>query len=140
MREAAKSERVYLLAGAAHLEEARAQAGEVATILEIETDDAWARDIGPTFVMNGTEGRGIDWRFNAWGGSVDGLNEDYADDDAAAEAFCNAIGADCYDAEISCWRVAPSAPMVRVRCWLPKGACSARAGTRVSPKSRSSKR
>lgn len=98
MREAAKSERVYLLAGAAHLEEARAQAGEFATILEIETDDAWARDIGPTFVMNGTEGRGIDWRFNAWGGSVDGLYEDYANDDAAAQEFCRAIGADCYNA------------------------------------------
>ncbi|MEA4915395.1 MAG: agmatine deiminase [Christensenella sp.] len=97
MREATKSERAYLLADSAHLHEARTQAGEYATILEIETDDSWARDIGPTFVTNGTEVRGIDWRFNAWGGAVDGLYEDYADDDAAAEAFCNAIGADCYD-------------------------------------------
>ena len=98
MREASRSERVYLLASAAHIEEARAQAGAFATLLEIATDDSWARDIGPTFVTNGEEVRGISWRFNAWGGSVDGLYEDCADDDAAAEAFCRAIGVDCYDA------------------------------------------
>ncbi|HAX39442.1 MAG TPA: agmatine deiminase [Clostridiales bacterium] len=98
MREAAKSERVYLLADSAHLAEARAQAGAFATVFEINTDDAWARDIGPTFVTNGSEVRGISWRFNAWGGSVDGLYEEYANDDAAAEAFCSAINADCYDA------------------------------------------
>ena len=60
MREAAKSERVYLLVDSAHLHEARMQAGGFATILEIETDDAWARDIGPTFVTNGDEVHGID--------------------------------------------------------------------------------
>ena len=98
MREAAKSERVYLLVDSAHLNEARAQAGAYATILEIVTDDAWARDIGPTFVTNGNEVRGIDWRFNAWGGSVDGLYDDYENDDAAARAFCSAINADYYDA------------------------------------------
>ena len=98
MREAAKSERVYLLADAAHLDEARAQAGALATILEIPTDDSWARDIGPTFVTNGSAVRGISWRFNAWGGSVDGLYEDCANDDAAAQEFCSAIGSDCYDA------------------------------------------
>lgn len=98
MREASKSERVYLLADRAHLHEARAQAGAFATILEIATDDSWARDIGPTFVTNGDEVRGIDWRFNAWGGSVDGLYDDYENDDVAAQAFCSAINAQCYDA------------------------------------------
>ena len=99
MRGKPQSERVYLLAEAAHIEEARAQAGEFATMLEIETDDAWARDIGPTFVTNGREVRGVSWRFNAWGGEVDGLYDGLdAKDDAAAEAFCRAIGADCYDA------------------------------------------
>ena len=34
----------------------------------IETDDAWARDVCPTFVKNGHTGdvRGINWKFNAW--------------------------------------------------------------------------
>lgn len=98
MRAASRSERVYLLADRVHLEEARAQAGGFATVLEIETNDAWARDIGPTFVSNGESIRGISWRFNAWGGEVDGLYADWAKDDAAARTFCEAIGAECYDA------------------------------------------
>ena len=98
MREASRSEQVYLLASAAHVHEAHTQAGAFATVIEIETDDAWARDIGPTFVTNGAEVRGISWRFNAWGGVVDGLYADWTRDDAAAEAFCRAIGASCYDA------------------------------------------
>lgn len=38
-------------------------------LARIESDDAWMRDTGPTFVVNsrGTL-RGVDWRFNAWGG------------------------------------------------------------------------
>jgi len=98
IRTASKSERVYLLADNAHLNEARAAAGDYATIIEIESDDAWARDVGPTFVTNGTSVRGIDWRFNAWGGEVDGLYAHWNKDDAVANAFCDAIECDCYDA------------------------------------------
>jgi agmatine deiminase len=39
---------------------------------EIRTDDAWARDHGPTFVTRRVDGGGelaaIDWIYNAWGG------------------------------------------------------------------------
>lgn len=36
-------------------------------------DDAWTRDVGPTFVINDIgETRGIDWNFNAWGGIEEG--------------------------------------------------------------------
>ncbi len=98
MRVCSKSERVFLLTDAAHLDEAREKTGGFAKVLEIPTDDAWARDIGPTFVTNGQDVRGVNWRFNAWGGAVDGLYADWANDDAAAGAFCRAIGADCYDA------------------------------------------
>jgi agmatine deiminase len=98
MHEASRSERAYLLADSAHMDEARAQAGAFATILEIETDDAWARDIGPTFVTSGESVRGVSWRFNAWGGAVDGLYADWARDDAAAELVCRALGKECYSA------------------------------------------
>ena len=48
----------------------------------IKTDDAWARDTGPTCVVNNYgEVRGIDWKFNAWGGDYDGLYQDYENDD-----------------------------------------------------------
>ena len=37
--------------------------------VEMTTDDSWMRDTGPTFVINDAgELRGVDWRFNAWGG------------------------------------------------------------------------
>lgn len=87
-------------------------------ILEIPTDDAWARDIGPTCVVsrkgdrtgghsqntgggsqNTGEVRGIDWQFNAWGGNVDGLYAEWDTDNAAAEAICRALDLACYDAQ-----------------------------------------
>ena len=66
----------------------------------IETDDAWARDVCPTFVKNGHTGdvRGINWKFNAWGGDYDGLYKNWEKDDKAALQFCNMTGYDCYDA------------------------------------------
>lgn len=41
---------------------------ETVSIVVGETDDAWMRDTGATFVTNGGEVRGISWGFNAWGG------------------------------------------------------------------------
>jgi len=98
MRTASRSEKVFLLAGKAHLAEAQAAAGTFAGVLEIESDDAWARDTGPTFVTDGQSVRGVSWRFNAWGGETDGLYANWEKDDALAGAFCDAIGAACYDA------------------------------------------
>ena len=68
-------------------------------LIKIKTDDAWARDIGPTFVKN-KEGkvRGINWRFNAWGGDFDGLYSNWENDDKFAKAFLEKEGYDCYDA------------------------------------------
>jgi len=43
-------------------------------VVEMTTDDAWMRDVGPTFVIDGKgERRGVDWMFNAWGGVEGGL-------------------------------------------------------------------
>lgn len=50
----------------------------------IRYNDAWARDILPLFVTNGKFLRTIDFRFNAWGGSYDGLYKNYKDDDHLA--------------------------------------------------------
>ena len=70
-------------------------------ILEIAQDDAWARDTAPTFVRNPESGevRGIDWQFNAWGGTFDGLYADWKDDNALASAFCRKTGLNCYNAQ-----------------------------------------
>ncbi|MCD8346728.1 MAG: agmatine deiminase [Lachnospiraceae bacterium] len=69
-------------------------------VLPIETDDAWARDVGPTCVVNEDgEVRGVDWQFNAWGGVVDGLYAHWEKDNQAAAAVCKALGLSCYDAQ-----------------------------------------
>ncbi|MFI5365463.1 MAG: agmatine/peptidylarginine deiminase [Candidatus Binatia bacterium] len=55
----------------ARLQTADVAMGNVALHL-IPTDDAWARDHGPTFVTRDVDGRrelaAIDWIYNAWGG------------------------------------------------------------------------
>ncbi len=96
----AKSETVRMLVPPGKTEEARALLGEQIRIAEIETDDAWARDIGPTCVVNDAgEVRGIDWQFNAWGGAVDGLYAHWEKDNAAAAQICDLLGIRCYDAQ-----------------------------------------
>ena len=68
------------------------------TIIEAETDDSWARDIGPTFVFS-KEGRlAVNWSFNAWGGEVDGLYASWEKDDRLARTFAAAIGNEVLDA------------------------------------------
>ena len=68
-------------------------------ILPIESDDAWARDVGPTFVTKkGRDIRAVNWKFNAWGGEVDGLYASWDKDDAVAEEFCDLFEVDYYDA------------------------------------------
>ena len=57
-------------------------------VVEISNDDAWVRDCGPTCVTDGKEVRGVDWRFNAWGGLVDGLYFPWDKDDALAQKVC----------------------------------------------------
>ncbi|MCR5742279.1 MAG: agmatine deiminase [Lachnospiraceae bacterium] len=101
-RELATGEKVYILAGEEHIDEAREEFrnDENISVIDIATDDAWARDVGPTFVVN-DEGciRGIDWQFNAWGGEVDGLYANWERDNACASKFCEKLGYDCYDAQ-----------------------------------------
>ncbi len=54
-------------------------------VVELSSNDAWVRDTGPTFVINGQGGlRGVDWAFNAWGGELGGLYADWALDDQVA--------------------------------------------------------
>jgi agmatine deiminase len=69
--------------------------------VEISSNDSWARDIGPTFVKNRSTGevRGVDWRFNAWGGKYDGLYSDWKDDDAFATKVCSKENKECYHLE-----------------------------------------
>jgi agmatine deiminase len=46
-------------------------------VVELSSDDAWMRDVGPSFVVNdAAELRGVHWRFNAWGGVYRDVSRD----------------------------------------------------------------
>ncbi len=95
----AKHETVYVLVSSTSKPSAQQMLPQSVQLLDIETDDAWARDIAPTFVRHPSGAiRAVDWAFNAWGGAYDGLYPDYANDDAAAAAICNALQIPRYDA------------------------------------------
>ena len=95
-REIAKREKLFLIADKAHYDEAREFAqracgddNENLHMVCIESDDAWARDVGPTFVVDRKGGlRAVNWSFNAWGGETDGLYASWDKDDRLAEKFC----------------------------------------------------
>jgi agmatine deiminase len=95
----AVSEPVRMAASPAQVERCRSLLSPAVRVVEIETDDAWMRDIGPTFVVDGAGGRrGVDWRFNAWGGHEGGLYSSWDHDDRVAAGILEVEGADRYRA------------------------------------------
>lgn len=102
IRGIAKSEEVFV----AYSQTSEASAREALEgvtgvhLFEAETDDAWARDIGPTFVKNAEgEVRAVNWQFNAWGGEYNGLYASWDKDNAFAKHFAGLEGYEVYDAE-----------------------------------------
>jgi len=68
-------------------------------VVEISSNDAWMRDVGPTFVVNDRGGvRGVDWKFNAWGGLDGGLYFPWDLDDAVAGKVLEIEGRERYRA------------------------------------------
>lgn len=66
----AKFEPVFVAAASCCLQSAmdRFQGVENVHVVQIESNDSWMRDTGPTFVINSDkEVRAIDWFFNSWG-------------------------------------------------------------------------
>ena len=55
--------------------------------IKIRYNDSWARDNMSLFVSDGRRIRGVDFRFNAWGGDYDGLYKNYQDDDRLSSVF-----------------------------------------------------
>lgn len=94
----AQYEPLTMFVSAAQYQNARHMLPDTVRVVELSTNDAWARDIGPTFVKNDSTGqiRGIDWRFNAWGGLVDGLYFPWDKDDQAAAKICEVENTDFY--------------------------------------------
>ena len=55
--------------------------------IKIRYNDSWARDNLSLYVSDGHRIRGVDFRFNAWGGDYDGLYKNYQDDDRLSSVF-----------------------------------------------------
>ena len=68
----AESQIVNVMSSGSDLENAVTQLDSVSNVntLDIETNDAWARDYAPSFVKEVESGElaAIDWYYNAWGG------------------------------------------------------------------------
>jgi agmatine deiminase len=97
----AASEPVTMAVSDAQFENARAMLPPEVRVVEISTDDAWIRDHGPTFVVDGAGGRrGVDWRFNAWGGTAGGLYFPWDRDERVAAKVLEIEGDDRYRAPI----------------------------------------
>ena len=65
--------------------------------LKIKYNDSWARDNTLIFLKN-KDGvlRSVDFAFNAWGGSVDGLYSNYQDDDMLGKTLTKKLNIDSY--------------------------------------------
>jgi len=70
-------------------------------VIEMSSNDAWMRDIGPTFVVNHLEQlRAISWRFNAWGGLSGGLYFPWDLDDQVAAKVAQIENVPIYQADL----------------------------------------
>ena len=93
----ARFEPVSVGASVAQYAHARARLPATVRVVELSSNDAWMRDVGPTFVVNAAGAvRGVHWRFNAWGG----LYRDYALDRAVAQKVLELTGCERYCAPL----------------------------------------
>jgi agmatine deiminase len=81
----AESEPVTVGASARQFARARRMLPAHIRVVRLASNDAWMRDVGPTFVVDARRRRrGVDWRFNAWGGLKDGIYFPWDADDRVA--------------------------------------------------------
>lgn len=95
-----KSEKVTVFTSFDGYETAREMLPENIRVVEMSSDDSWARDVAPTFLKNDKgEIRGANWYFNAWGGLVDGLYFPWDKDNKMAKKICDLYDVDVYDVQ-----------------------------------------
>lgn len=94
------SDPLTMAVSAAQFENCRAMLSDTIRVVEISTDDAWIRDMGPSFLLGPQGLRGVDWRFNAWGGLDGGLYFPWDRDDQVAQKVLEIERAGRYRAPI----------------------------------------
>jgi agmatine deiminase len=97
----AEGEPVTMGVSAAQFQNARARLPVHIRVIELSSNDAWMRDVGPTFVIDGKgRRRGVDWGFNAWGGLNGGLYFPWERDQEVAEKVLEIEGDERYQAPL----------------------------------------
>jgi agmatine deiminase len=97
----AASEPVTMAVSDRQFEHCRSVLSPSIGVVEMEMDDAWIRDTGPTFVVDGEGGRrGVHWHFNAWGGLQGGVYFPWDRDERVAEKVLEIEAADRYRAPL----------------------------------------
>ena len=91
---------VVMIASKEQYGNCRSMLPEEIKVVVMESDEAWCRDVGPSFLVNDKgELRACDWTFNAWGGTVDGLYSSWEKDDMIASQICELEDIDYYRTE-----------------------------------------
>ena len=67
-----------------------------ARVVEMSSNDAWAKDVLPIYVNRDHEVRAVDFEFNAWGGLIDGLYFPWDYDDQLGEKVADLERIDYY--------------------------------------------
>jgi agmatine deiminase len=97
----AASEPVTMAVSDAQFDDCRSALSPHVRVVELSSDDAWMRDVGPTFVVDDSGGRrGVDWHFNAWGGLEGGLYFPWERDERVARKVLEIERSDRYRAPI----------------------------------------
>lgn len=92
---------VYMAVPEYEIDRAKAIMPASVKLVPIDSDDAWARDTGPTIVINNQGLRaGVSWIFNAWGGHEEGLYYSWEKDQAMATAMLDNIHVPSFKAPI----------------------------------------
>lgn len=95
----AQFEPLTMCVSAAQFRNARNLLSPNIRLIEMSSNDSWIRDCGPTFVVNSNrELRGVDWKFNAWGGLNGGLYYPWDMDDLVARKVLELERTDRYQA------------------------------------------
>jgi agmatine deiminase len=96
-RAIARFEPLTMIANPEHVADAQLRCGDAVALLDLEIDDSWTRDTGPTYLVDGRGGLGgVDWPFNNYGE----IDPDYENDKVLARRMLEHSGGRRFEAPI----------------------------------------
>ncbi|GHB22024.1 agmatine deiminase [Salinicola rhizosphaerae] len=96
-----ESETVFVGVNDEQYENARHHLPTQVRVVELSSNDAWMRDVGPTFVIHPERRLAVvDWDFNAWGGLKGGLYFPWDKDRRIRRKIAEMLGVPCFSAPL----------------------------------------